>query len=71
MEDLIVAIVERVGAMRVYGVWLEVGRAARVSTESLRVCFGVCARGTVVENAVLNIVETDGTELRVEKVEVA
>ena len=49
---------------------LEVGRLAAVAPDALRFCFDACARGTVVEGAALEIIETQGEALRVKDMEV-
>lgn len=71
MKSLITAVTGAVGESRVHVVRLHVGRHACASSHALRFCFQVCARGTPVEGATLDIVETDGDELRVEEVEVS
>ena len=49
---------ERAGDARVARVRVEIGELAAVLPDAVRFCFDVCARGTVVEDAVLEIVET-------------
>jgi hydrogenase nickel incorporation protein HypA/HybF len=61
---------ERAAGARVLRVTLEVGALAAVLPEALRFCFDVCARDTALEGAALEIVETDGPELRVREMEV-
>ena len=39
---------------------VEVGQLAAVLPDALRFCFGVCAQGTVLEGAELEIVEIPG-----------
>jgi hydrogenase nickel incorporation protein HypA/HybF len=60
MEGVVAAIAERVGADRVTRVQLEVGRLSGVVPDALRFCFDVCARGTPLESAALEIVEIAG-----------
>jgi hydrogenase nickel incorporation protein HypA/HybF len=57
MESLVAAVTERVGESRVVVVRLEIGRLAAVMPEALRFCFDVCARGTPLEGAELELVE--------------
>jgi hydrogenase nickel incorporation protein HypA/HybF len=54
----------------VHVVRLEVGRQACASPHALRFCFEICAHGTALEGAALDIVETRGAELRLKEVEV-
>jgi hydrogenase nickel incorporation protein HypA/HybF len=70
VKNLIDAVVGEVGAARVQVVRMHVGRWTCASPHALRFCFDVCARGTPLDGATLEIVETDGDELRVEEVEV-
>jgi hydrogenase nickel incorporation protein HypA/HybF len=60
MESVVAAVVERVGLARVTTVRLEVGRLSAVVPEALRFCFDVCARGTALEGARLEIREIPG-----------
>ena len=71
VRSLIDAVTGAVGPSRVHVVRIHVGRRACESAHSLQRCFDVCARGTPLEGATLDIVETDGDELRVESVEVS
>jgi hydrogenase nickel incorporation protein HypA/HybF len=56
-ESVVAAVAERVGAARVSRVRLTIGRMSGVVAESVRFCFDVCAAGTVLEGAALEIVE--------------
>jgi hydrogenase nickel incorporation protein HypA/HybF len=60
MESVVAAVEERVGDARVATVRLEVGRLAAVVPDALRFCFDVCARGTALEGATLEIAEIPG-----------
>lgn len=55
-DEVVRAITERTSA-RVLRVRLEVGRLTAVAPEALRFCFEVCARGTTVEGAALEVRE--------------
>lgn len=70
MDDLVSVVAEQVGEARVLVVRLEIGRRAGVVPDALRFCFDVCARGTTLEGASLDIVQTSGDELRLKNVEV-
>ncbi len=54
------ACAKRAAGARVLRVRLEIGQLAAVLPDSLRFCFGVCAQGTTVEGAELEILETPG-----------
>jgi len=49
------------GARRVAGVRLEIGRLAQVEMEAMRFAFDVVMRGSLAEQARLEIVEVDGS----------
>ena len=57
MEDVVAAIGGRLGDARVRIVRLEIGRLAGVVPDALRFCFDVCARGTPIEGATLEIID--------------
>jgi hydrogenase nickel incorporation protein HypA/HybF len=54
---------ERAGAERVTRVRLEIGQLSAVLPDAVRFCFDICAKGTVVEGAMLEIIETPGRAL--------
>ena len=61
VTDAIVAgVCERLGPARVRRVTLEVGALSAVMPDALRFCFDVCAQGTCLEGAVLEIHEVPG-----------
>lgn len=47
------------GAM-VKRVTLEIGKLSAIMPEAIRFCFDICAKGTVVEGATLEILEIEG-----------
>jgi len=56
-ESLVAIVSENVGTARVMRVVLEVGRLSGVAADSVSFCFDLCARGTALEGAKLEIVE--------------
>jgi len=54
------ACAERAAGARIVRVRVEIGQLAAVLPDSLRFCFEICARGTEVEGAELEILETPG-----------
>ena len=54
------ACAERAAGGRVLRVRIEVGQLAAVLPDALRFCFDVCAQGTPLEGAELDILETPG-----------
>ena len=59
-SSIVEACAERAAGTRVLRVTVEVGELAAVSPEALRFCFDVCAEGTAVAGAELDIVEIPG-----------
>jgi hydrogenase nickel incorporation protein HypA/HybF len=60
MESLVSAVEEELPTSRITAVWLEVGKLTCAMPHAMRFCFDVCARGTRLEGASLEIVEIDG-----------
>jgi hydrogenase nickel incorporation protein HypA/HybF len=59
-RNVIAICVEHAGGARVTRVRLEIGKLSGIMADAVRFCFDVCARGTVVEGARLEIIETPG-----------
>lgn len=62
-EGLVQALEEQAAAQgfsRVHAVWLEVGTLAAVECDAMRFNFDIVTRGTLAENARLDIVEAEG-----------
>lgn len=59
-ENVVDAVLARMGDARVARVFLEVGRLTCVEPDAIRFCFELCARGTTVEGATLEIDEVPG-----------
>ena len=60
-EAVIATIAEKVPGERVTRVVLEIGRLSSVVPDAVRFCFDLCAEGTVVQGAALEIVEVRGS----------
>ena len=60
MESIVAAVEERIHPARAARVRLQVGRLAGVMPDALRFCFDVCAQGTGLEGATLEIDEIAG-----------
>lgn len=60
LQSVVDAVREHVGDARVVTVRLEVGRLSTALPDALRFCFDLCARGTTLEGAALDIVEIEG-----------
>lgn len=59
-QDVIAAVAARVGPAPVKRLVLEIGRLSGVMPEAMRGCFALCAEGTPLERAALEIVEVPG-----------
>lgn len=51
------------GFARVKTVWLEIGQLSGAEPEAMRFCFDAVMRGSLAENASLEIIETPGSGL--------
>ena len=49
------------GSAKVHAVWLEIGQLSCVETEAMRFCFDAVMRGSIAEQAKLEIIEVAGT----------
>ena len=59
-EEIIDIVSRHAGTQKVHRVVLEIGKLSAVLPDAVRFCFDICAEGTVVEGAKLEIVETPG-----------
>jgi hydrogenase nickel incorporation protein HypA/HybF len=59
-QEVVALVSERVAGARVTRVVLEIGRLSAVLPDAVRFCFAVCAEGTPLEGAALDVIETPG-----------
>lgn len=59
-ESIVEGVAERVQGAKVIRVMLEIGKLSGVVPDALRACFELCAEGTVLEGAALEIDEIPG-----------
>lgn len=59
-EGIVAGVLERMGATRVSRVIVEVGELCAVVPESIQFCFELCAQGTSLEGATLELVAVPG-----------
>ncbi len=59
-QSVVEQITQRVGDAKVTRVVLQMGRLSGVVCDSVRFCFEICAQGTALEGARLEIIETPG-----------
>ena len=59
-ENIVAIAVEYAGELPVKQITLEIGQLSAVMPDAIRFCFDVCCRGTVLEGAILEIIEVPG-----------
>ena len=59
-RNVVAICAERANGAQVLRVTLEIGKRAGVMADSVRFCFDICAKGTPVEGATLEIVDGAG-----------
>src|SRR5688572_2235882 len=59
-QEVVAMVSERVAGARVTRVVLEIGRLSAVMPDAVRFCFDLCAEGTPLEGAALEVIETPG-----------
>jgi hydrogenase nickel incorporation protein HypA/HybF len=59
-ESVVAAVSERIGPERVGRVVLEIGLLSGVVPDAVRFCFEICAAGTILDGASLEIREVQG-----------
>lgn len=59
-REIVSVVAERAGERRVTRVVVEIGKLSAVMPDAVRFCFELCARGTRLEGAALEIVEPAG-----------
>ena len=59
-ESIVSGVCERVDGAKVVRVVLQIGKLSGVVPDAVRFCFDVCAAGTVMEGAELELLELEG-----------
>lgn len=59
-QGIVELVAERAAGANVSVVRLEIGKLAAIMPEAIRFCFGICAQGTALEGAELEIIEIPG-----------
>lgn len=62
-QNIIAIVDERAGEKKVRKVTIEIGKLSAIMPDAIRFCFDMCAQGTAVEGAELEIMEIDGRGL--------
>jgi hydrogenase nickel incorporation protein HypA/HybF len=69
-ESLVDCVAENIGDARAVRLVIEIGKRAAVSASAVRSCFALCAKGTALEGAELEILEPPDDALKIRVVEV-
>ncbi|MGB7444778.1 MAG: hydrogenase maturation nickel metallochaperone HypA [Coleofasciculaceae cyanobacterium] len=59
-QNIVAIVQEHAQGAQVQRVSLEIGKLSAIMPEAIRFCFDVCTKGTVLEGAVLEIIEIPG-----------
>ena len=59
-RNVVAIVADRAQGQKVLRVTLEVGRLSGMFSQAIRFCFDICAQGTPLEGAVLQIVDIEG-----------
>ncbi len=59
-QNIIAIVSENAQNKKVQRVLLEIGKLSAIMPESIKFCFDICAQGTIVEGAILEILEIPG-----------
>lgn len=59
-QNIIAIVTEQAKGQRVQRVLLEIGKLSAILPDAIRFCFDICAAGTIVEGATLEILEPPG-----------
>ncbi|HEY9732507.1 MAG TPA: hydrogenase maturation nickel metallochaperone HypA [Drouetiella sp.] len=59
-QNIVAIVTERAGNLKVNRVKLEIGKLSAIVPDAIRFCFDLCAKDTLLDGAILEIVEIDG-----------
>ncbi|NEO33379.1 MAG: hydrogenase maturation nickel metallochaperone HypA [Symploca sp. SIO3C6] len=59
-QNIVAIVSEHAQGAKVQRVLLEIGKLSAIMPEAIRFCFDICSQGTVLEGAVLEIIEIPG-----------
>ncbi len=60
-QNIIAIVTENAQGQKVQRVLLEIGKLSAIMPEAVQFCFDICAAGTIVEGAILEILEIPGS----------
>jgi hydrogenase nickel incorporation protein HypA/HybF len=59
-QNIVAIVTEHAKGMKVQKVVLEIGKLSAIMPEAIKFCFDICSKDTVLENAILEIIEIPG-----------
>lgn len=59
-QNIVAIVAEHAKNTKVKRVLLEIGKLSAIMPDAIRFCFDICSLGTVLEGAILEIIETPG-----------
>lgn len=59
-QNIVAIVSEKAGAQKVKRIKIEIGQLSAIMPDAVRFCFDICAQGTAVEGAILEIIEIAG-----------
>ncbi|MBL4682270.1 MAG: hydrogenase maturation nickel metallochaperone HypA [Pseudomonadales bacterium] len=59
-QSVIAIVIENANSKKVIRVLLEIGKLSAIMPDAIRFCFDICAKGTVLDGAKLEILEIEG-----------
>ncbi|MEH1950171.1 MAG: hydrogenase maturation nickel metallochaperone HypA [Nostoc sp.] len=59
-QNIVAIVTENAKGAKVQRVLLEIGKLSAIMPDAIRFCFDICTQGTVLEGAILEIVEIPG-----------
>jgi len=59
-QNIVSIVSEKAGNQKIKRVKLEIGKLSAIMPDAIRFCFDICAEGTVLAGAILEIDEIDG-----------
>ncbi|OCQ99975.1 hydrogenase maturation nickel metallochaperone HypA [Nostoc sp. MBR 210] len=59
-QNIVAIVTEHAKGMKVQKVVLEIGKLSAIMPDAIKFCFDICSKGTLLENALLEIIEIPG-----------
>jgi hydrogenase nickel incorporation protein HypA/HybF len=59
-QNIVAIVTEHAQGKKVQRVLLEIGKLSAIMPDAIQFCFDICSQGTILEGAILEILETPG-----------